>query len=85
MVKNLPSNAGDEDSIPDGLTKIPHASGQLSLQARTTELACSRALMLQLVKPEHCNENPVQSKKKKRKENQTKYSKSGGRELIMSK
>ena len=82
MVKNLPSNAGDEDSIPDGLTKIPHASGQLSLQARTTELACSRALMLQLVKPEHCNENPVQSKKK---ENQTKYSKSGGRELIMSK
>ena len=84
MVKNLPSNAGDEDSIPDGLTKIPHASGQLSLQARTTELACSRALMLQLVKPEHCNENPVQLKKKK-KENQTKYSKSGGRELIMSK
>ena len=28
MVKNLPSNAGDEDSIPRRGTKSPHAWGQ---------------------------------------------------------
>ena len=37
MVKNLPSNAGDAGSIPDRGTKIPHAEGQLSLRAATTE------------------------------------------------
>ena len=63
MVKTLPSNAEDEDSIPDGLAKIPHATGQPNLQAASTELACSRALMMQLVKPEHCNESPAQPKK----------------------
>ena len=31
---NLPSNAGDEGSIPGWGTKIPHASGQLSPCAR---------------------------------------------------
>ena len=31
VVKNLPSNAGDEGSIPDLGTKISHAAGQLSL------------------------------------------------------
>ena len=37
MVKNLPSNAGDVDSIPGERTKIPHAMGQLRLYAATTE------------------------------------------------
>ena len=40
MVKNPPSNARDVDSIPGGVTKIPHASGQLSLCTATTEPAC---------------------------------------------
>ena len=31
MVKNPSSSAGDESSIPDRGTKIPHAKGQLSL------------------------------------------------------
>ena len=30
VVKNLPSNAGDEGSIPGWGTKIPDATGQLS-------------------------------------------------------
>ena len=37
VVKNLPSNAGDEDLIPGQGTKIPNATGQLSLHATTTE------------------------------------------------
>ena len=37
VVKNPPSNAGDVGSIPGGGTKIPHATGQLSLCATTTE------------------------------------------------
>ena len=35
MVKNLPSSAGDEGSIPHLGTKIPYAAGQL-LSPRTT-------------------------------------------------
>ena len=31
VVKNLPSNGGDKGSIPGWWTKVPHASGQLSL------------------------------------------------------
>ena len=38
VVKNPPCNAGDTGSIPGGGTKIPHAVGQLSLRATTTEL-----------------------------------------------
>ena len=38
MVKNLPSNAADTGSIPGRGTKIPHATGQLSPRATTTEL-----------------------------------------------
>ena len=38
LVKNLPSNAGDMDSIPGQGTKIPHAAGQLSLHTTTIEL-----------------------------------------------
>ena len=37
MVKNLPSNAGDEGSIPALRTKTLHAMGQLSLHASTRE------------------------------------------------
>ena len=40
VVKNLPSNAEDVGSIPGRGTKIPHAVGQLSLHATTTELTC---------------------------------------------
>ena len=36
-VKNLPSNAVDKGLIPGWGTKIPHASGQLSLSAATRE------------------------------------------------
>ena len=40
VVKNLRYNAGDEGSTPGRGTKIPHASGQLSPRATTTELMC---------------------------------------------
>ena len=39
VVKNLPSSAGDVGSIPGEGTKIPHAAGQLSPRATTTELS----------------------------------------------
>ena len=48
VVKNLPTNAGDVNSIPDQGTKIPHAREQLSPQATTTEPMCSEACAPQL-------------------------------------
>ena len=39
VVQNPPYNAGDAGLIPGQGTKIPHAAGQLSLCATTTELA----------------------------------------------
>ena len=39
-VKNTPSNAGDEGSIPGRGTKISCAMGQLSPHATTIELTC---------------------------------------------
>ena len=39
MVKNPPYNAGDAGSFPGEGTKIPHAAGQLSQRATTTELS----------------------------------------------
>ena len=39
VVKNLPSDAEDMGLIPGQGTKIPHAAGQLSPHATTTELA----------------------------------------------
>ena len=48
VVKNPPSNAGDAGSIPGQETKIPHATGQLSLRAATTEPTRSGALAPQL-------------------------------------
>ena len=38
VVKNLPSNPGDMGWIPGRGTKIPHASGQLSLCAAMEDL-----------------------------------------------
>ena len=40
VAKNPPYNAGDAGSVPGQGTKIPHAMGQLSPHAATTELAC---------------------------------------------
>ena len=40
VVKNPPYNAGDKGSIPGQGSKIPHAAGQISPCATTTELAC---------------------------------------------
>ena len=53
MVKNPPSNAGCVGSIPGQGTKIPHAEGQLSLCATTTELARlnKRAHVLLITEP----------------------------------
>ena len=38
VVKNPPSSSGDVGLIPGRGTKIPHATGQLSLSTTTTEL-----------------------------------------------
>ena len=53
MVKNLSSNEGDAGSIPGQVPGIPHATGQLSLCATTTELTClnERACVLQTTEP----------------------------------
>ena len=48
VVKNLPSNAGDTGLICGWGTKIPHAAGQLSPRATTTEPVHSRARKPQL-------------------------------------
>ena len=44
VVMNPPANAGDVGSIPGRGTKIPHASGQLSPCAITTEAHVLRVL-----------------------------------------
>ena len=54
VVKNPPSNAGDASSIPSGGIKIPHAMGQLGLQAETIEPTYSRAHAPQHEKPRAC-------------------------------
>ena len=40
VVKNLPYNAGNTSSIPGRGTKIPHATGQLSLRAAAKKPVC---------------------------------------------
>ena len=50
VVKNPPSNAEDSGCIPGWGAKIPHALGQLSQCATTTE-------------PVHWNQDPTQPKK----------------------
>ena len=52
MVKNLPSNAGDVGSIPGQGTKIPHATGQLSPCATTTEPTSTREEKTHMPQPE---------------------------------
>ena len=44
VVKNLPSNAGNTDSVPE--TEIPHATGQLSLHTTTRGVRAPRPLSL---------------------------------------
>ena len=61
MVKNLPSNAGKVGLTPGWGTKIPHAKGQLSLQATTTETHMRQG------QPVHCKEDPAQPKKRLKK------------------
>ena len=48
MVKNLPSSARGTDSIPGPGTEIPHAVGQLSPRAISTEPTYRRAQEPQL-------------------------------------
>ena len=45
-VKNLPSYAGNVGSVLGRGTKIPHATGQLSLQTAIPEPKCSGAHVL---------------------------------------
>ena len=59
MVKSLPSNAGDWGSVPGQGTKIPHASGQISLCASTTEPTLSGTCLLKLEKAHSRNEDPA--------------------------
>ena len=67
MLKNLPSNAGDMGSIPVQETKIPHAVGQLSLHATTTELMRlnERARVPQTTEPTHPGAHAPQLERKK--------------------
>ena len=44
VVKNLPSNAWDTDSIPGWGAKIPHAAGQLSLYLRSATKSPNNAI-----------------------------------------
>ena len=67
MVKNPPSNAGDAGSIPGQGTKIPHASGPLSLRAATTELVRlnERAHAPQTTEPTHPGARTTQLEREK--------------------
>ena len=51
VVKNQPSNAGDEGSVPGRGTKIPHASGPLG--PSTTDPKCNNE------RPYMMEQNPV--------------------------
>ena len=53
MVESLPADAGDAGLIPGGGAKIPHAVGQLSPHATTTEFMPlnERAHMPQTTEP----------------------------------
>ena len=81
MVKNPPSNAGDADSIPGRGTKIPHAVGQLSPCATTTESARSGDQAPQLEgsprattkDPAYHNEDPACSTKTRRSQINNKF------------
>ena len=55
VVENPPSNAGDAGLTPGRGNKIPHATGQLSPRATTTELRClnQKACVPQTTEPMH--------------------------------
>ena len=57
-VKNLSSSAGDKSSIPGQGTKIPHATGQVSPLARTTEPITREAQAPQLKDLMYCKLGP---------------------------
>ena len=59
VVKNPPSNAGDEGLIPGPGTKIPHAAGQLSPCTTTAEPMRSGARAPQLKSPCAATTEPV--------------------------
>ena len=60
VVKNPSSSGGDAGSIPGRGTKIPHAVGQLSLHAATTEPTRSGACASQLERsPRAATEGPA--------------------------
>ena len=67
VVKNLPYNAGAVGLIPGQGTKIPHAVGQLSPHATTTELTClnERACVLQATEPTCSGAHAPQLEKRK--------------------
>ena len=67
VVKNPPSNAGNTGSIPGQGTKIPHAAGQLSPCATTTELVRlnERARVLQTTEPIHSGARAPQLEREK--------------------
>ena len=66
MVKSLPSNAEDWGSVPAQGTKIPHALGQLSPCAPTTEPMLSRACLPKLEKAHKLQQRPSTVEKKVR-------------------
>ena len=53
--KNPPYKAGDAGSIPGQGAKIPHATGQLSPRATTTELACRKLQSPRALEPARHN------------------------------
>ena len=59
VVKHPPSNAGDAGQIPGRGTKIPHAVGQLSPHAATTEPSRFRARVPQLESPHAATTEPA--------------------------
>ena len=67
VVKNPPSNARDAGSIPGQGTKIPHATGQLSLRATTAEFMHlnERAHLPQTTKPTRPGARTPQLQKRK--------------------
>ena len=80
VVKNPPSNAGDAGSIPGRGTKIPHATGQLSLRASTREPSrCNersrmpqRTSCVPQLRPNAAKKKPPKNKNKNKNKNRTK-------------
>ena len=88
VVKNLPSNAGDTGLIPGQGTKVPHATGQLSLWVATAEPEGSGAHTPQLERSLHattetwCNQINKGLKKKKKEEGSLETHRHTGRKAM---